>query len=125
MRRSSLSTSARDTVPDLAKDQDELHLEIALPSRLPRLAQKPVARGLHECVLAPASRQSAPPRLGDPLHVVHGWALILPLPDPHAHRDAPHVLLPPVGGWRVQRLRRRSEERRVGKECRSRWSPYH
>ena len=22
-------------------------------------------------------------------------------------------------------LRRRSEERRVGKECRSRWSPYH
>ena len=23
-------------------------------------------------------------------------------------------------GWRV-----RSEERRVGKECRSRWSPYH
>ena len=23
------------------------------------------------------------------------------------------------------RLRRRSEERRVGKECRSRWSPYH
>src|SRR3712207_7800891 len=24
-----------------------------------------------------------------------------------------------------ERLRRRSEERRVGKECRSRWSPYH
>ena len=24
-----------------------------------------------------------------------------------------------------QRLHRRSEERRVGKECRSRWSPYH
>src|SRR2546426_11086072 len=24
-----------------------------------------------------------------------------------------------------QRIRRRSEERRVGKECRSRWSPYH
>ena len=23
------------------------------------------------------------------------------------------------------RIRRRSEERRVGKECRSRWSPYH
>ena len=22
-------------------------------------------------------------------------------------------------------MRRRSEERRVGKECRSRWSPYH
>ena len=25
--------------------------------------------------------------------------------------------------WRFPRLR--SEERRVGKECRSRWSPYH
>src|SRR5256885_16167590 len=25
----------------------------------------------------------------------------------------------------VQRAARRSEERRVGKECRSRWSPYH
>ena len=24
-----------------------------------------------------------------------------------------------------QKLRSRSEERRVGKECRSRWSPYH
>ena len=25
----------------------------------------------------------------------------------------------------VQKVERRSEERRVGKECRSRWSPYH
>src|SRR5476649_1760937 len=28
-------------------------------------------------------------------------------------------------GRPVRRLRHRSEERRVGKECRSRWSPYH
>jgi len=27
--------------------------------------------------------------------------------------------------WRLSRPVRRSEERRVGKECRSRWSPYH
>ena len=27
--------------------------------------------------------------------------------------------------WRAQISMRRSEERRVGKECRSRWSPYH
>src|SRR5256885_13105390 len=27
-------------------------------------------------------------------------------------------------GWRLD-LENRSEERRVGKECRSRWSPYH
>ena len=26
---------------------------------------------------------------------------------------------------RILKLRKRSEERRVGKECRSRWSPYH
>ena len=31
-----------------------------------------------------------------------------------------------IGMPRRRRLRRvRSEERRVGKECRSRWSPYH
>src|SRR2546422_8919896 len=28
-------------------------------------------------------------------------------------------------GAAVQQLEHRSEERRVGKECRSRWSPYH
>ena len=27
--------------------------------------------------------------------------------------------------WSPQYNNRRSEERRVGKECRSRWSPYH
>ena len=27
--------------------------------------------------------------------------------------------------WRHQQTPARSEERRVGKECRSRWSPYH
>ena len=31
--------------------------------------------------------------------------------------------LEPMIGWMRERLR--SEERRVGKECRSRWSPYH
>src|SRR5258708_15666669 len=33
-------------------------------------------------------------------------------------------LLTPVEG-RVRACQQRSEERRVGKECRSRWSPYH
>ena len=27
--------------------------------------------------------------------------------------------------WAYNKFGRRSEERRVGKECRSRWSPYH
>src|SRR2546427_10580969 len=30
-----------------------------------------------------------------------------------------------IGGAEQELLRVRSEERRVGKECRSRWSPYH
>ena len=30
-----------------------------------------------------------------------------------------------IGGGKVGETAERSEERRVGKECRSRWSPYH
>src|ERR1017187_9980666 len=30
-----------------------------------------------------------------------------------------------VGGYIIVEAKDRSEERRVGKECRSRWSPYH
>ena len=35
------------------------------------------------------------------------------------------VLTPAIGEHAQRRLAGRSEERRVGKECRSRWSPYH
>ena len=35
--------------------------------------------------------------------------------DPEVILQSDHIILPGV----------RSEERRVGKECRSRWSPYH
>src|SRR5947209_17114243 len=38
-----------------------------------------------------------------------------PRPTPHGHQERP------VGATGSDR----SEERRVGKECRSRWSPYH
>ena len=31
----------------------------------------------------------------------------------------------PKNGWVEHNPEERSEERRVGKECRSRWSPYH
>src|SRR4030042_643153 len=37
----------------------------------------------------------------------------------------PHALPGHEPGLRRPRLLLRSEERRVGKECRSRWSPYH
>ena len=53
-----------------------------------------------------------------------------------SYNTRPAVLILPGGGYRycspreadpvaVQFLQARSEERRVGKECRSRWSPYH
>ena len=35
------------------------------------------------------------------------------------------LLRRPHLGWSARPWRKRSEERRVGKECRSRWSPYH
>src|SRR5256886_3747268 len=54
--------------------------------------------------------------------------------DPVAELRLARLDLPPplMAAWvrspdtrRGPRVERRSEERRVGKECRSRWSPYH
>src|SRR2546422_8928113 len=47
------------------------------------------------------------------------------LADCHAPLSDPLRELPPHGDPDVGRFDDRSEERRVGKECRSRWSPYH
>src|SRR5574343_210787 len=41
------------------------------------------------------------------------------------YRDIPANLADEAATWREQMVEARSEERRVGKECRSRWSPYH
>ena len=44
----------------------------------------------------------------------------------HIEADGGYGLDPSVlAGAITPRTRSRSEERRVGKECRSRWSPYH
>src|SRR2546427_13109984 len=40
-------------------------------------------------------------------------------------RDTVVQMTPERDSYRVSEERARSEERRVGKECRSRWSPYH
>ena len=37
----------------------------------------------------------------------------------------PEVVIAKESSNAKEYLRQRSEERRVGKECRSRWSPYH
>src|SRR2546422_8945878 len=43
----------------------------------------------------------------------------------HRTRRSDHILVGFICSKELDRVCRRSEERRVGKECRSRWSPYH
>ena len=45
------------------------------------------------------------------------------IPNPEGARTTPSVVAFSKTGERM--VGQRSEERRVGKECRSRWSPYH
>src|SRR5687767_15675678 len=60
---------------------------------------------------------------------VQTCALPISLTAPHRRGQGEHRRAGPCAGRRSERERRRidarSEERRVGKECRSRWSPYH
>src|SRR3989449_6094955 len=59
------------------------------------------------------------------LHIIEGiWRskVGVQLPYTPGHENAGWV---EDTGAEVRRFKRRSEERRVGKECRSRWSPYH
>ena len=67
--------------------------------------------------------------LGDLLRIID-WANEMEIPV----EVAPRLGLPPLptelATWfyaalSTKKLADRSEERRVGKECRSRWSPYH
>src|SRR5256885_8978002 len=83
------------------------------------------------------SRQVAPIAASDALPNVESWAKLPVTPPsvqamavglvlvPDAATTTIRELLPPVGLSRVIVSEVRSEERRVGKECRSRWSPYH
>src|SRR2546428_13998358 len=59
-------------------------------------------------------------------HVHLAYAGAKGTPDSIAGRQRRHVADFPRGSFGVRPgAVRRSEERRVGKECRSRWSPYH
>ena len=60
-------------------------------------------------------------RMAEELHWFKTWDTVLKWDPPHAEW---------FGGGKINVAyncldRHRSEERRVGKECRSRWSPYH
>src|SRR5256885_16435778 len=82
---------------------------LVLDLRIGRHVSAPLRRILADEVVRFAGELVKPAhrRLGRSTHEVH------------AQRDGLHWCL------RIALLRRRSEERRVGKECRSRWSPYH
>src|SRR5256885_16970340 len=68
--------------------------------------------------------QQWPLQLGDEATV---WIAPVSMGNPHAVQLVDDVDHAPVATWGplIERHVRRSEERRVGKECRSRWSPYH
>src|SRR2546422_7020001 len=55
------------------------------------------------------------------LRGLEGETRVLPFPDRREHERAGDPVAIGARGLR----KTRSEERRVGKECRSRWSPYH
>src|SRR5574344_2750655 len=56
-------------------------------------------------------------------------SLLIGLPGEHPYISDKHIadsnLVDFKQIWAASLVRGRSEERRVGKECRSRWSPYH
>src|SRR5256886_12110164 len=85
--------------------------------------------GVQTCAL-PIYGQRDLRRIGDGRHVLRlPLALAVLLDEPDLGRERGRRDGPVVPGVErpadLQRRTRRSEERRVGKECRSRWSPYH
>src|SRR5256885_5699742 len=60
-----------------------------------------------------------------PLRKERGMALANAFAPEHPYSSHKILLEVPVGGSSIYTTGMRSEERRVGKECRSRWSPYH
>src|SRR5260370_13628985 len=84
--------------------------------------------GVQTCAL-PISAQmcsrSTPPRRRPRAHL-GGGRLVHPGPGWRDRRPARNRgVLHGAGPLALRDRQRRSEERRVGKECRSRWSPYH
>jgi len=80
---------------------------------------------------ASAGRRSLTVHLVNPSHLSFGvgvitprWLFVLGAATPAAY-SPPHIVDETLEPLDLDTINARSEERRVGKECRSRWSPYH
>src|SRR2546427_6720056 len=119
--RGQVHCRVRDLVPDAAGAVGAALL-LAIWSRLRRkppyvrLVRPRPAAAPHPA--APTSRVVVPPRGVIPPPPPRGV-----VPPPPDFSPGPSPVTPPADVARTQETR--SEERRVGKECRSRWSPYH
>ena len=110
---------------DFTRDATALMADIRARGALPLLAGgtmlyfKALAEGLHHM---PAAQQDIRRQI-EAEAAERGW--------PALHAELARVdaataaRLAPADSQHIQRATTRSEERRVGKECRSRWSPYH
>src|SRR2546422_8780584 len=82
--------------------------------------RKPLEHAARELELACAARENDVAEVGAELELLHHRRS---RPQPLARQ--PQLVRIDLPAAAQQPLDRRSEERRVGKECRSRWSPYH
>src|SRR2546422_8956319 len=96
----------------------------------PRMVRDRIPEGVEDGVLRALSRVPAD---RFPTAALFAEALLSAPPTVSARRRTSRAVLPAHGRRRVylgaglmgSLILLRSEERRVGKECRSRWSPYH
>jgi len=97
-------------------------LSSVLPSTPKKIEPRARERGVH-FLEAPVSGGVSGARAATLAIMVGGDAEVLKRADPVLRAMGPNVFhVGPVGAGNTVK---RSEERRVGKECRSRWSPYH
>src|SRR2546430_10064308 len=80
--------------------------------------------GVQTCAL-PISLTEKRKREGRSLNLLYGAQVSARPPRFRFSVNDPSLVTRDYGYWVENQLRDRSEERRVGKECRSRWSPYH